>query len=77
MGINCYLKSDRYTYISEHCVDDPDYPDGEAPVHMEVYKDNVSGGIFAIDSSFIEQCDEFYNPFSGEEHDINEWLPES
>jgi hypothetical protein len=66
----------KYTYIGEHCVDDPDYPAGENPVHMEVFKDNDSGGIFAVDSSFLEQNSDFFNVFNGDEDSI-ELLPES
>jgi hypothetical protein len=31
-------------------------PDSKGEVQMEVYKHEGSGGMFAIDSSYIEQC---------------------
>jgi hypothetical protein len=39
-------------------------PDTNAPVELEVYKDEGSGGIFAIDSSYLEQVEnEIPSPF--------------
>ena len=32
-------------------------PDTKAPVHLSVYKDPSTGGMLAIDSSFIEQVE--------------------
>lgn len=61
----------KYTRISELCVVDPD---SGGDVHIEVWKDNTTDGIFALDSSFIEQVDNFYNPFSGEREDMDECL---
>jgi hypothetical protein len=43
-------------------VTDPDFG-GE--VEMEVWKDPTSGGLFAIDSSFLDQVEEtFQSPFN-------------
>lgn len=47
-------------------------PDTNAPVEMEVYKDEASGGLFAIDSSYLSQVvgssdhakDEIPSPFN-------------
>ena len=66
-------KDGKYTYITEICVTDPD---SEGDVHCEVWKDNNSGSIFAIDSSFLEQVDHFYNPINGEYQETDEYLPE-
>ena len=63
----------KYTYIHELCVHDPDT---DEPVHIEVWKDNNSGGMFAIDSSFLEQVDDFYNPFNGEKESIVDTITE-
>lgn len=41
-------------YCTEVEVEDPDT---EAPVHLSVYKDPSTGGMLAIDSSFIEQVE--------------------
>lgn len=30
-------------------------PDSNAPVELEVYKDEQSGGLFALDASYLEQ----------------------
>lgn len=63
----------KYKYITElETVD----PDSKAPVHLEVWKDMNSGGIFAIDASFLEQCDDFYNPFNGESEEVSLQLPD-
>ena len=55
-------------------------PDTHGIVHLAVYK-HQNGGMFAIDSSFIEQCrddfdDPIYDPFAemGEPQDL--WLTE-
>lgn len=31
-------------------------PDSGSPVDLSVYKHNQSGGMFAIDSSYLDQC---------------------
>ena len=36
-------------------------PDTNSPVEMSVFKHNDSGGMFAIDSSFISQCFDEYS----------------
>ena len=66
-------KDGKYTYVEEHCVVDPD---SGGDVHVEIWKDNNSGGMFAVDSAFLEQVDEFYNPFNGEYQLTDEYLPE-
>jgi hypothetical protein len=66
-------KDGKYTFIAE--VDEQD-PDSGDPVHVEIWKDNSTGGVFAIDSSFLEQVDHFYNPFNGEMEETAEYLPE-
>ncbi len=66
-------KDGKYTYVTEICENDPDFA---GPVHMEVWKDNSSGAMFAIDSSFLEQVDDFYNPFNGEVQNVDEYMPE-
>ena len=49
-------------YVTEIKADDPD-TGGE--VAMEVWKDPESGGMFAVDSSFLEQdTDEIPSPFN-------------
>ena len=63
----------KYTLLKEICVIDPDTND---PVHLEVWKDNNSGGVFAIDSNFLDQVDAFYNPFNGECEKVDEYLPD-
>ena len=68
-------KDGKYTYVTEICENDPDFTIA-VPVHMEVWKDNNSGAMFAIDSSFLEQVDHFYNPINGEKQDTSDYLPE-
>lgn len=61
-------------FIKEITVTDPDT---KGKVKLEVYKAN-NGGMFAIDSSFLEQFDEdsicIFNPFADvegvEEHQV-------
>lgn len=49
-------------YVQVIVVNDPDT---NALVEMEVYKDEDSGAMFAIDSSFLEQVtDEIPSPFN-------------
>ena len=62
----------KYTYIHELCVNDPDT---DEPVHIEVWKDNNSGGVFAIEATYLDQIDEFYNPFNGECERVTDYLP--
>ncbi len=39
-------------------------PDSGQPVSVAIYKDPVSGGLFGIDSSYVEQVrDDVPNPF--------------
>lgn len=64
----------KYTYIQEVFVTDPD---SQGDVHLEVWKDNESGGIFAIDASFLEQLNEFYNPFNGDHEETATALPDN
>lgn len=54
----------KYIVIQTTTVIDPETKN---PVDIEVLKDIQTGGIFAIDSSFLEQIEDFYNPFTGEE----------
>lgn len=61
-----------YTFIKTVTVPDPD-TDGD--VEVEIWKDNTSGGIMGIDASFLDQCPEFYNPFNGEQNNIDEVMP--
>jgi hypothetical protein len=58
-----------FTFVEEICVTDPET---KLPVHVEIWRDNNSGGMFGIDSSFLEQVGKHYNPFSGEEQDLPE-----
>ena len=52
-------------FIKEVTVIDPD---SNAPVELEIWKDQETGGIFGVDSSFLEaESGYHYNPFSGEE----------
>lgn len=54
-------------FMKEELVMDPDTKE---PVTVAFFKDESSGGIFAIDSSFIEQLDEppiVIEPFNGQE----------
>ncbi len=40
-------------------------PDTRAPVEMEVWKDPTSGGLFAIDASFLDAiAEEIPSPFN-------------
>jgi hypothetical protein len=64
----------KYTYIGDHCVTDPD---SNGDVHIEIWKDNNSGGVFAIDASFLEQVDDFYNPFNGEQQSVEDEMPDT
>lgn len=41
-------------YVTEVTVNDPNT---SAPVELSVYKDSTSGGMFGIDSSFVDQMD--------------------
>lgn len=46
------MKTTTATFIQQVTVTDPET---NAPVQLSVYKHDTSGGMFAIDSSFIEQ----------------------
>jgi len=47
-------------YVTEVTATDPD---SKAPVEMSVFKHNETGGMFAIDSSYLDQCfDDDTNP---------------
>jgi hypothetical protein len=46
------MKTTSATFIQQVTVTDPET---NAPVQLSVYKHDSSGGMFAIDSSFIEQ----------------------
>jgi len=63
----------KYKFIKEVYVEDPDT---NAPIHIEIWKDTDSGGIFGMDSSFLEQVDEFYNPFNGKCEGVDIYLPD-
>ena len=47
------LLSNSAEYVKEVTVKDPD---SKAPVEMTVFKHTDSGAMFAIDSSYLEQC---------------------
>lgn len=52
-------------FIQEVSVTDPE---SEAPVSISIYKDKTSGGMFGVDSSFLETLEEDENvtePFNG------------
>lgn len=59
----------RYTFICENTVIDPDTDDA---VPIEIWKDNVSGGIFGIESPFLDQVGRHHNPYTGELQDLPE-----
>ena len=40
-------------FVKEIVVTDPD---SKAPVEMSVFKHNETGGMFAVDSSYLDQC---------------------
>lgn len=46
-------------YVGEITVQDPD---SKLPVELTIYKDELSGGMFGVDSSWIDQCDESVLP---------------
>ncbi len=49
-------------FITEVSVVDPD---SKGEVHLEIWKDPESGGIFAIDSSYLDQVtDRVLSPFN-------------
>lgn len=50
-------------FITEVTVTDPD---SKAPVQVSIYKDMTSGGMFGLDSSYVEQeeLEEIKNPFN-------------
>lgn len=43
----------RAKFVTEITVEDPDI---KAPVELIVFKHVQSGGMFAVDSSYLEQC---------------------
>lgn len=43
-------------------------PDSNAPVELSVFKHEASGGMFAVDSSFLEQC--FEDDDSDQDHSV-------
>lgn len=54
-------------------------PDSKGYVTLSVYKDPKSGGVFAIDSSYLDQVTDIVPlPFTKSMEDIIEWveLPE-
>jgi len=56
------MKKVKTIYIKEISVIDPD---SKLEVHVGIYKDTQSGGIFGVDSSFLDQTDEdIVSPFS-------------
>lgn len=50
-----YQRAVRPVKVTEVAVQDPDFNDGEHEVNIEIWKDTVSGGIFGIDTSYLEQ----------------------
>ena len=54
------LVSNSAEFVSEIMVKDPD---SKLRVEMSVFKHNDSGGMFAVDSSYLDQCfDDDTNP---------------
>lgn len=54
-------------FVAEVSVTDPD---SGLPVELSVYKDNASGGVFAVDNSFLVTLDDddpVIEPFNGQE----------
>ena len=54
------------TQVTEIVVDDPVTG---LPVHIAIYKDNATGGMFGVDSSFVSQMDLddcVYSPFNAQ-----------
>ena len=52
-------------FIQEVSVTDPE---SDAPVSISIYKDKTSGGMFGVDSSFLDTLEEDENvtePFNG------------
>lgn len=47
------LVNNSAEFVKEIVVIDPD---SKAPVELSVFKHNESGGMFAIDSSYLDQC---------------------
>ena len=62
-------KLKKVIFIQEVTVTDPD---SHLPVEVSIYKDVDSGGLFGVDSSFLETEEPVYIPFEkGEEADID------
>ena len=59
--------SEDTIFVAEISVIDPET---NLPVHIAIYKDKHHGGLFGIDSSFVEQEVEddgmIYSPFDGD-----------
>ena len=47
------LVSNSAEFVKEITVIDPD---SKAPVELAVFKHNETGGMFAVDSSYLDQC---------------------
>lgn len=47
-------------------------PDTREPVPLEVWKCGKSGGMYAIDATFLDQVGEHFNPFTGEMQELPE-----
>jgi hypothetical protein len=53
----------RYKFLQEVTTPVP----GQDEVHIELWLDTLTNGVFAVDSSFLEsQSGDFYNPFTGD-----------
>jgi len=53
----------RYKFLQEVKTPVP----GQDDVHVELWLDTLTNGIFGVDSSFLEHTDgDFYNPITGE-----------
>jgi hypothetical protein len=61
-----------YTFITTVEVIDPT---SGGLVELELWKDNESGGIMGVDSSFLDSIDHFYNPFNGQRETTSDVLP--
>lgn len=62
----------RYEFIKEVPVTDPD---SKGEVVLEVWKDMDTGGIFAVDWTFMDQNEHFYNPFEGNMERCDSYIP--
>jgi hypothetical protein len=57
----------RFTFVKEVTVRDPETG---SDVEVEIWKDNNTDGMFGIDSSYLDQIGEHYNPFTGTRQEL-------